>query len=210
MDERARVGPRDKTKAGRGVVWVRRASSIPSDFVGIECSRALPRRQSRNLTADVRFCADAAGVDELPVEACLDAFPPAIRGQADRLRDLVRRAVPDVIERVRPGWRLIGYDIAVPGRSKPAYFAYVAPEPQHVHLGFEHGVLVDDPNGLLEGAHLRLRKVRFVTSRPGDEIPDAELVALVRSAARVAALPATERAILRLESDERLEPPTAT
>ena len=53
------------------------------------------------------------------------------------------------MERVRVGWHLIGYDL--PLRRYGVYFAYVAPEPVHVHLGFEWGVFMSDPQGLLAG-----------------------------------------------------------
>ena len=76
---------------------------------------------------------------------------------------MVREAVPEAIERVRTGWRLIGYDIPVGRRTR--YFAFVAPEPGHAHLGFEYGAWMTDPDGLLLGAHLELKKVRFVTYR---------------------------------------------
>jgi hypothetical protein len=72
---------------------------------------------------------------------------------------------------MRTGWRLIGYDVPVGSRSK--YFAFVAPEVEHVHLGFEYGVWMTDPEHLLRGAHLSLRKVRFVTYEPGDLIPES-------------------------------------
>ena len=88
--------------------------------------------------------------DPFPAELFLAAYPDDIRSQADILRSLVRRAVPGVLERVRPGWRLVGYAIPVGRRSR--YFAYVAPEPEHVHIGFEYGVLMADPQRLLEGA----------------------------------------------------------
>ena len=138
--------------------------------------------------------------DPIPAEVFLAAYPDDIGSQADILRSLVRRAVPGVIERVRPGWRLIGYEIPV-GR-RPRYFAYVAPEPKHVHIGFEYGVLMADPHRLLEGAHLRLRKVRFLTFRPGQPIPATEVVELTRDAARIAILSREERLALAADRDE--------
>jgi hypothetical protein len=138
--------------------------------------------------------------DPIPAEVFLAAYPDDTRSQADILRSLVRRAVPGVIERVRPGWRLIGYEIPV-GR-RPRYFAYVAPEPKHVHLGFEYGVLMADPHRLLEGAHLRLRKVRFLTFRPGQPIPAADVLELTWEAARVAILSREERLALAADRDE--------
>jgi hypothetical protein len=137
--------------------------------------------------------------DPIPPEAFLAGYPDAIREMADVLRGVVRRAVPDAVERVRPGWRLIGYDL--PTRRRSVYFAYVAPEPIHVHLGFEHGVFMADPERMLEGAHLRLRKVRFTTFRPGESIPEAPLIELTREAARVATLSREARLALVLERD---------
>jgi hypothetical protein len=137
--------------------------------------------------------------ETIPPEAFLAAYPDDIRAIAATLRSLVKRAVPGAIERVRPGWRLIGYEVPVGRRSR--YFAYVAPEAIHIHLGFEHGVLMADPDRLLEGAHLHLRKVRFVTFQPGATIPVATMVKLTREAARVAATSREERLALALDRD---------
>jgi hypothetical protein len=139
-------------------------------------------------------------METIPAEAFLAAYPPEIRQQAEILRRIVRRAVPDSVEAVRPGWRLIGYE--VPAGRRLRYFAYVALEPMHVHLGFEHGVLMADPDVLLEGAHLKLKKVRFVTYRPGDRIPEEALERLTREAARVASLSRQERLGLLLDRTE--------
>jgi hypothetical protein len=138
-------------------------------------------------------------METLPPELFLESYPPAIRDAAERLRAIVRRAVPDVIERVRPGWRLIGYDIPLGRRAR--YFAWVAPEPLHVHLGFEVGTLMADPEGVLQGAHLKLKKVRFVTFRPGDRLPEARLVALTKEAARIAGMSREERLAMVLDRD---------
>jgi hypothetical protein len=58
-----------------------------------------------------------------------------------------------------------------------------------------------DPDHLLEGAHLNLRKVRFVTFRPGDPIPSRPLADLTREAARVATLSQAERTALALDRE---------
>lgn len=122
----------------------------------------------------------------IPPELFLSGYPTEIREVAERLRSVVHEAVPEAIERVRTGWRLIGYDVPVGRRTR--YFAFVAPEPEHVHLGFEYGVWMTDPDGLLQGAHLNLRKVRFVTYEPGDSIPTEALVRYTGEAAALAAL----------------------
>ena len=141
--------------------------------------------------------------DELPPEAFLSGYPDGIRAVADTLRAIVRRAVPESIEGVRGGWRLIGYEVPVGRRAR--YFAYISPEPIHVHLGFEYGAWMADPDGLLEGAHLGLRKVRFTTFTEGQSIPAAALERLTKEAARVALLSRGER--LARSFDREWEPP---
>jgi hypothetical protein len=124
--------------------------------------------------------------ESIPPEVFLSAYAEEIRDLAERLRSVVRVAVPEATERVRTGWRLIGYDVPMGRRTR--YFAFVAPEPEHVHLGFEYGVWMTDPDGLLRGAHLDLRKVRYVTYEPGDAIPTDTLVRYTREAADLAVL----------------------
>jgi hypothetical protein len=138
-------------------------------------------------------------VDPLPPELFLEAYPPGIRRAVNRLRGVVKRAVPNAIERVRPGWRLIGYDIPVGKRTR--YFAFVWPEPEHAHMGWEHGIWMDDPSGILRGAHLNLRKVRYVTYEPGEPIPEATLVEYTIQAAKLAAMSREERMARALDRD---------
>jgi hypothetical protein len=140
--------------------------------------------------------------DVVPPDVFLAAYPDGIRAAAEELRAIVRRAVPEAVERVRGGWRLIGYEVPLGRRSR--YFAYIAPEPIHVHLGFEYGAWMADPDRLLEGAHLKLRKVRYTTFTVGQPIPGRELEALTREALRVALLTPAER--LAADLDREWEP----
>jgi hypothetical protein len=125
-------------------------------------------------------------LDSMPVEVFLDGFSPAHRAIAERLRSIVKRTVPDATERVRIGWRLIGFDLPVGRRS--VFFAWVFPEREHVHLGFPAGVLIDDPNGVMSGAGIT-KRARWLTWKTGDPI-DADLASeLVLAAEAVARLP---------------------
>jgi hypothetical protein len=142
----------------------------------------------------------STAAESIPPELLLEGYRPGIREIADRLRAVVRKAVPDAIERVRPGWRLIGYDIPFGNRTR--YFAFVWPDPDHAHLGFEYGIWMADPDGHLRGAQLKLRKVRYVTYGPGDRIPESELVGFTREAARLATMSRAERLALELDRDE--------
>lgn len=138
-------------------------------------------------------------MEPIPPELFLESYPPGIRRTIERLRAVVKEAVPDAIERVRIGWRLIGYDVPVGKRTR--YFAFVWPEVEHAHLGFEYGVWMDDPDNLLQGAHLKLRKIRFVTYEAGEPIPESALVAYTRHAARLATMTREERLARELDRD---------
>jgi hypothetical protein len=130
-------------------------------------------------------------VETIPPEAFLAAYPEPMRRLAESLRAVVVSALPDAVERVRPGWRLIGYDVPVAGR-RTRYVCFVLPEAGHVHLGFEYGVLMADPDGLLAGAGIT-RRVRWLTFCEGDTVEPALLVPFVLEAARVATLSPDEQ-----------------
>lgn len=128
--------------------------------------------------------------DSIPPEAFLTSYPPPIMALGQRLRWVVKRAVPDAIERVRPGWQLIGYDLPV--RRHGTFFAWVWPELEHVHLGFPHGTLMDDARGELKGAGIT-KKARWLTYEPGDRIDEPQALRLVQEAVRVALIPRSAR-----------------
>lgn len=109
-----------------------------------------------------------------------------MREIAERLRSVVRAAVPEATERVRIGWRLIAYDLTLGRRT--AFFAWVGPERRHVHLGFPRGVQMAVPAGTLQGAGIT-KLARWLTFVPGDRIDEDALRELVLEAARIAWLP---------------------
>lgn len=131
-----------------------------------------------------------------PIDHFLAFYPPSIVRQTHRLRALVTRAVPQALERIRRGWRLIGYDLPITRHG--TYFAWVWPEFEHVHVGWQVGTLMNDPNELLRGAHLKLKKVRYLTFEPGERIPSKVVVDFTREAARLAAMSRGERQMLSI------------
>lgn len=84
------------------------------------------------------------------LEAWLSAFPPRIQRRIGAARARIRGLVPQAIERFRPGWRLIGYEA-------PHYFAFVTADERGVRIGFEWGVRLSDPGGLLHGDGRQVR-----------------------------------------------------
>ena len=124
--------------------------------------------------------------ETIPVDALLADFSPAHVAVAEVLRRVVLDAVPEAIERVRLGWRLIGYDLPV--RRHGAFFAWVWPEVEHVHLGFPRGVLMDDPDHVMKGAGVT-KAARWLTYQAGGYVDEALATSLVLEAARVALIP---------------------
>jgi hypothetical protein len=139
---------------------------------------------------------DDAMDEPQPVEFLLDDYPEAIRATGMALRSLIFRTVPGAVETVRPGWRWVAYSL--PEGKRVRNFAWIGPERRHIHLGFEHGTLVADPERLLHGAEERLKQFRYFTFEPSIDIDAAVLVDYVRRAADLATLPTGARRALAL------------
>lgn len=142
-------------------------------------------------------------MDTIPPEGLLDDYPEPMRRIAETLRVLVRDELPDAVERVRIGWRLIAYHVPA-GPRRTIFSCYIALEPGHVHLGFPHGVFMRDAGRLLEGAGVT-KNARWLTFRDGDPIPRLRLEPLVREGARVARLTRGERLVSAFERDAIVE-----
>jgi hypothetical protein len=140
-----------------------------------------------------------SAMDPIPPEALLADYPGPMREIAEWLRGVVRRAVPGATERVRAGWRIIGYDVPV-GRRRSVYFAWIMIERVHVHLGFPQGVLMA-PNRLLDGAGIT-KRARWTTMSPNNLIAEAELATLAREAVEVTSLSRAERFALEMAREE--------
>ena len=108
----------------------------------------------------------------------------------------MRRTVPSASERIRPGWRLIGYDLSVTKHG--SFFAWIWPELEHVHVGWEVGTLLSDPEGVLNGAHLKLKKVRYLTYAPDDQVDAKHVVQFTKQAVGIVSMSKGERELLRM------------
>jgi hypothetical protein len=132
-----------------------------------------------------------------PVESLLDGYPSAIRETGLSLRALILRTVPGTVETIRTGWRWVAYSL--PEGRRVRNFAWIGPERHHIHLGFEHGVLLADPGRLLHGADERLKQFRYFTFEPSIDVDDAVLSDYLRRAADLARMPTGARRALAME-----------
>lgn len=124
--------------------------------------------------------------DALPPEILLEDYPPVMAALAQGLRDVVRAAVPDAQERVRTGWRVIGYDVPLRGK-RPAFFAWIMPQREHVHLGFPWGVMLLDRDGALEGDGVT-KRARWLTLEQPEDLRNPKLAEFARAAADLATI----------------------
>jgi len=88
-------------------------------------------------------------------EDILAGHQPAVQKLAEELRQLIRKLLPEAVEKAYPHWHGIGFTHLTVG-----YFCAIFPHDEFVKLGFEFGVLLADPRGLLEGEG---KQVRYVT-----------------------------------------------
>ena len=109
------------------------------------------------------------------IEDLLAACSPATRRLAAAARRRILHVVPGSVEKLRPGWGLIGY-------NAPAYFAFIAPGPDGLRIGFEWGVMLSDPTQLLEGTGSQVRYVPIGSAR---DLASPAFAELLREAAAI-------------------------
>ena len=108
------------------------------------------------------------------VKDLLNAYPPPIQDITDKLRQSILKAAPDVQEKANRGWRSISYRDAQVG-----YFCGIFPFEDHVDLIFEFGVLLPDPDGILQG---EAKQVRYLRYQEAEEINESEIKPLLLAA----------------------------
>ena len=130
------------------------------------------------------------------IQDIIAAHSPPISELTQRLPVIVRESVPAVKEKAYPGWHGIGYT-----HPRAGYIGAIFPRDDSVSLGFEWGVLLSDPDGLLTGSGSQLRYVECAPDAPLPveairalllaclELPNrrSEKLALVQAGARPAA-----------------------
>jgi Domain of unknown function (DU1801) len=89
----------------------------------------------------------------------IDGFDPEIEAIAKELRKIIASIHADFVEVCWPKLKIASYGIGPKKMSE--HYAYIAPHTNYVNLGFYHGVVLNDPARLLEGAGKRLRHIKI-------------------------------------------------
>ena len=90
----------------------------------------------------------------ITVQALMQTHNPEIKAVVSALRGLILETVPDAVESANAGWHSISFRTPEQG-----YFCGIFPEQERVILVFEYGILLPDPDGVLEGDGKQVRNV---------------------------------------------------
>jgi hypothetical protein len=93
-----------------------------------------------------------------PVEEFVNHSEPRMRDLARKVREFVRSAYPDLIERLDKGYWMIRYGS---GEKMSDDVAYISTHKAHLNIGLMRGSQLPDPAGLLEGTGKMLRHVKI-------------------------------------------------
>lgn len=102
-----------------------------------------------------------AEAQALERSSLLDEHSQEVVELTQTIRGVVRSALPRVKEKINLGWGGLGYH-----HPDAGYVAGIFPGEDQVRLGFEHGVELPDPAGMLTGEGSQLR---YVTIEAWDE-----------------------------------------
>jgi hypothetical protein len=107
-------------------------------------------------------------------DALLAEHPDAVVRTAQRLRDVLIEAQPDLVERARTGWHSVNYT-----HPDAGFVCALFPYADRVDLVFEHGSLLPDPHGHLTGT---TRQVRTLRIGPDDDVDPGVVVEFLDAA----------------------------
>jgi hypothetical protein len=97
----------------------------------------------------------------MTIDDLLAEHTPDVAELTRRLRDAIRAGHPVLSERVYPGWHGIGFH-----HPQAGYVCALFPADDRVRLGFEHGHLLADTDGLFDGDGEQVRYVTLTEWRP--------------------------------------------
>ena len=104
---------------------------------------------------------------------------PQTKKLANALRRLISEVYPKVVEVPWPRLKVVGYGIGP--KKSTEHFCYIAPYDEHVNLGFNYGLVLPDPDQLMEGAG---RKFRHVKIKNLEDVENPGLKKLLQAAIR--------------------------
>lgn len=108
------------------------------------------------------------------LDTLLDRLAPPVAALARDLMDLLHDVRPDLAPAVKLGWGSVNYT-----HRRAGYVCAVFGAADHVALVFENGRMLDSPLLIDNG---KVKRVRWIELRAGDDIPVDEIAILLAEA----------------------------
>ncbi len=119
----------------------------------------------------------------------LSNHTPEIQALVEELRQLIQSTVPQAQEKAQPRWHSLNYS-----HPEAGYFCGIFPFENQVKLMLEFGVLLSDPDELLQGDG---KQVRFVLIRSKKDIHTKAIQQLIQAALDLPTSRATKLALIQ-------------
>jgi hypothetical protein len=108
------------------------------------------------------------------IDTLLARYEPPIEALGREVIGVVREVRPDFAGKVAFGWHTVNFR-----HPKAGFICAVYPARDHVSLIFQDGRLLDHPLLRDDG---KVKRVRWMSFRPGDEIPVDDIAILLAEA----------------------------
>jgi hypothetical protein len=108
------------------------------------------------------------------LDSLLERLDPPIGALVEDLIGLLHDVRPDLQPAVKLGWGSVNFT-----HPRAGYVCAVYPTSDHVALVFESGRLLDSPLLIDDG---KVKRVRWIPFRPGDELPIDDIAILLAEA----------------------------
>jgi len=145
----------------------------------------------------------AAKSYQIPLDALTRDLLPETRAILSELTSLIISTIPEATQKVNLGWKSLNFS-----HPNVGYFCGLFPVDDRVVVAFEFGVLLPDPDGILDSRSCA-KQVRYAQIRSLDALPRAALKRLLRAAVSLPRERSTRIALARSGAKPvLLKPPT--
>ena len=143
----------------------------------------------------------AADSSQPTIAALTRDLPLETRDLLSELDSLIGNTVPGVTRKVNLGWKSLNFS-----HPNVGYFCGLFPVDDRVVVAFEFGVLLPDPDGVLDSRSCA-KQVRYTRVRSLDILPRAALKRLLRAAVSLPRERSTRIALARSGAEQLLPKP---
>ncbi len=130
----------------------------------------------------------------ITADSILEGHAPPVREIVERLRAIIRATVPDAIESAHAVWHSLSYK-----HPDSGYFCGLFPQADRVDVAFEFGVLLPDPDRVLDGDG---KQVRYLRLRDESELREAAFKQLLIEA--ISLPPGREAKLALIRAKQRI------